>query len=104
MGITPDEYAKRVREMILIQETIKRNVDYKIKVTEEDCKKFYEDNRSKFALPNNAGQRTYAQAKGDIEAYLRNMQGRQVANSYLKELRETTKVEILLPEPAPPTP
>ena len=52
LGVTPEEYAKRVREMILIQETIKQAVEPKIKVAAEDCKKFYDDNRSRyFVIP-----------------------------------------------------
>jgi len=204
MGVTADEYAKRVREMILIQETIKKAVDEKIKVTDADCKKFYDENRSKFIIPEQvrashililcppeataevrtqklaqiqaalslvkggenfadvarkfsedpgskeqggdlgffargrmvpefetaafglatnqvsdvvtthygyhvikavdrkaAGERTYADAKDNIETYLKNMHGQQSAQQYLKELRDKTKVEILLPEPPP---
>ena len=51
MGVTPDEYAKRVREMVIIQEQIKNVVDAKVKVTADDTKKFYDENRSKFVLP-----------------------------------------------------
>jgi len=204
MGITPDEYAKRVREMLLIQETIKKAVEEKVKITDEGCKKFYDENRSKFVVPEqvrashililcpteataevrtqklaqiqaalslvkngenfadvarkfsedpgskeqggdlgffsrgrmvpefetaafalatnqvsdvvtthygyhvikaverkSAGERTYAEAKDNIEAYLKNLQGQQAAQQYLKELRDKTKVEILLPEPPP---
>ena len=204
MGVTPDEYAKRVREMILIQEIIKKAVDDKVKVTEADCKKFYDENRSKFVVPEQvrashililcppeatgevrtqklaqiqaalslvkggenfadvarkfsedpgskeqggdlgffsrgrmvpefetaafalatnqvsdvvtthygyhvikaierkpAGERTFADAKENIESYLKNLQGQEVAKQYLKELRDKSKVEILLPEPPP---
>lgn len=204
LGVTPDEYATRVREMILIQETIKQAVDAKLKITADDCKKFYDENRSKFTIPEQArashililckpdesaevhtqklaqiqaalalvkggedfanvarkfsedpgskeqggdlgffargrmmpefetaafalatnqvsavittsygyhiikatdrkpaGERTYAESKENIEAYLKNMQGQQVAQQYLEELREKSKVEILLPEPPP---
>ena len=204
MGVTPDEYAKRVREMLIIQETLKKAVEDKVKVTDEDCKKFYNENRSKFVVPEQmrashvlilcppeataevrtqklaqiqaalslvkggenfadvarkfsedpgskeqggdlgffsrgrmvpefetaafalatnqvsavvttpygyhvikaiehqpAGERTYAEAKDNIEAYLKNQHGQQAAQQYLKELRDKTKVEILLPEPPP---
>ena len=204
MGITADEYAKRVREMLLSQEVIKKAVDEKIKITADDCKKFYDENRSKFVVPEQmrashililcppeataevrtqklaqiqaalslvkngenfaevarkfsedpgskeqggdlgffargrmvpefetaafalatnqvsgvvtthygyhvikaidrkpAGERSYAEAKDNIETYLKNMQGQQTAQQYLKDLREKTKVEILLPEPPP---
>ena len=204
MGVTSDEYAKRVREMILIQETLKKVVDEKVKVTDDDCKKFYDGNRSKFIVPEQvrashililcppeatgevrtqklaqiqaalslvkggenfadvarkfsedpgskeqggdlgffergrmvpefetaafglatnqvsdvitthygyhvikaierkpAGERTYAEVKDNIETYLKNLHGQQIAQQYLKELRDKTKVEILLPEPPP---
>ena len=204
LGITPDEYAKRVREMILIQETIKRAVEDKLKVTTDDCQKFYNENRSKFAIPEQvrashililcpaeataevktqklaqvqatlalvkggesfadvarkfsedpgskeqggdlgffargrmvpefetaafalatnqvsdvvtthygyhiikaverkpAGERSFADSKDNIEAYLKNRQGEPMAQQYLKGLRDKAKVEILLPEPPP---
>ena len=204
LGITPDEYAKRVREMILIQDTIKRSVEDKLKVSVEDCQKFYTENRSKFAIPEQvrashililcpaestaevktqklaqvqaalalvkggesfadvarkfsedpgskeqggdlgffargrmvpefetaafalatnqvsdvvtthygyhiikaverkpAGERSFADSKDNIEAYLKNRQGEPLAQQYLKGLRDKAKVEILLPEPPP---
>ena len=204
MGVTPDEYAKRVREMLLIQETIKQAVDTKVKVSADDCKKFYDENRSRFVIPEQvhashililcpaeataevrtqklaqiqaalslvkggenfadvarkfsedpgskeqggdlgffargrmvpefetaafglatnqvsdvvtthygyhiikaldrkpAGERTLADAKDSIENYLKNMQGQQYAQEYLKDLRAKANVEILLPEPPP---
>ena len=204
LGVSADEYAKRVREMILIQTLIKQVVDEKVKVTADETKKFYDDNRSRFVLPEQvrashililcpaeataevktqklaqiqaalalvkggenfadvarkfsedpgskerggdldffqrgrmvpefetaafalatnhvsevitthygfhvikvtdrkaAGERTYADVKDSIENYLKNQQGQQAAQQYLKELRDKAKVEILLPEPPP---
>ena len=48
-----------------------------------------------------AGERTYAETKENIASYLKNLQGEQVVKQYLKDLRNKTKVEILLPEPPP---
>ena len=48
-----------------------------------------------------AGERIYAEVKEKIENYLKNQQGQQVAQQYLKDLREKTKIEVLLPEPPP---
>jgi len=204
MGVTADEYAKRVGEMILIQDTIKKAVDAKVKVTPADCKKFYDENRSRFVIPEQirashililcpedstaevktqklaqikaalalvksgkdfsdvaskfsedpgsrtqggdlgffgrgrmvpefeaaafalstnqvsdvitthygyhiikvldrkpGGERTYADSKDNIEVYLKNLQGQKLAEQYLKDLRDKSKVEILLPEPPP---
>ncbi|MEI8062810.1 MAG: peptidylprolyl isomerase [Verrucomicrobiota bacterium] len=203
-GITPDEYAKRIHETLLIQETIKKVVEDKVKITDDDCKKFHDENRSKFIVPEQmranhililcppdataevrtqklaqiqaalslvkggekftdvarkfsedtgskeqggdlgffprgrmvpefetaafglatnqisdvvttpygyhvikaiertpAGERTYAETKENIASYLKNLQGEQVVKQYLKDLRNKTKVEILLPEPPP---
>ena len=47
------------------------------------------------------GERTYADSKDNIEVYLKNLQGQKLAEQYLKDLRDKSKVEILLPEPPP---
>ena len=206
MGVSPDEFLKRVRELILIQDTIKQAVEAKLKIAADDCKKFYDENRSKFLIPEQvrashililcpaeataevktqklaqaqaalalvkggtnfadvarqfsedpgskeqggdlgffsrgrmvpefetaafelatnqvspvitthygfhiikaterkpAGERTYADSKDNIEAYLKNRQGELLAQQYLKDLRDKSKVEILLPEPPAPS-
>ena len=48
-----------------------------------------------------AGERSFAESKDNIEAYLKNRQGEPLAQQYLKGLRDKAKVEILLPEPPP---
>jgi peptidyl-prolyl cis-trans isomerase C len=46
-----------------------------------------------------AGKRAFDDVKADIEKYLTTTKGRDVAQQHVKELRDKTKVEVLLPEP-----
>lgn len=51
MGITNDEYLKRLRDGITAQAAMKKLVDEKVKVTDEDTKKFYDENSKRFVMP-----------------------------------------------------
>jgi peptidyl-prolyl cis-trans isomerase C len=50
-GVTPDEYAKRTRENVIIQETMRSVFDREIKVTPEEIKAYYDSNREKMKQP-----------------------------------------------------
>lgn len=46
-----------------------------------------------------AGERTFDEVKDDIERYLKNLKGQELAQQYVKNLREKAQIEILLPKP-----
>ena len=50
-GVTPGEYAKRTRENMIIQETMRSLFDREIKVTPEEIKAYYDGNREKMKQP-----------------------------------------------------
>jgi peptidyl-prolyl cis-trans isomerase C len=50
-GTTPDEYAKRLRENVIIQETMQGVFDREIKITPEEIKAYYDGNREKMKQP-----------------------------------------------------
>ena len=50
-GITPEEYAKRVHDNVIVQETIQQIVDKEVKVTPEEIKSFYDQNPDQFRQP-----------------------------------------------------
>ncbi|HUJ09076.1 MAG TPA: peptidylprolyl isomerase [Verrucomicrobiae bacterium] len=47
-GITPEEYAKRVHDNVIIQETVRNIVEKQVKVTPEEVKSFYDENPDQF--------------------------------------------------------
>ncbi|MCG3149310.1 MAG: Chaperone SurA [Verrucomicrobiae bacterium] len=207
MGMKRADYERRLREGLVAQAFIKKYVDDKVKISADDTKKFYDENRSKFVTPERvrashililvpegatdeikaqkltqikaaqslikggdkfedvarkfsedpgskeqggdlsyftrdrmvkpfadaafslkpnevsdivttqfgyhlikstdhqaAGERTYAEAKDDIERYLKNQQGQEMVQAYVQELRQKAKIEILLPQPEAPVP
>jgi peptidyl-prolyl cis-trans isomerase C len=53
-GITPEEYAKRVRDNVIIQETIQQLVDKQAKITPEEMRSFYDKNPDQFKQPETA--------------------------------------------------
>jgi peptidyl-prolyl cis-trans isomerase C len=53
-GITPAEYAKRVRDNVIIKETIQDLVDKQAKITPEEARSFYDKNPDQFKQPEMA--------------------------------------------------
>jgi peptidyl-prolyl cis-trans isomerase C len=204
MGVSMEEYAQRTREDILVRERIRQIAEAQAKVTPEEVKSFFDNNRDKmkvpervrvshiliqvpkdatdevkkqkrtqiesvqtllkggekfadtarkfsedklsainggdlnyfargrmvpefeqvaFALKTNqvsdvvttkfgyhlllvtdhqpAGDRTFEDAKSDIEKYLRSTKEQEVAAAHIKKLHDTGKFEILIPKPEP---
>jgi peptidyl-prolyl cis-trans isomerase C len=50
-GITYDEYAKRVRDNVIIREAIQSVVDKEVKITPEEVRAFYDKNPDQFKQP-----------------------------------------------------
>jgi peptidyl-prolyl cis-trans isomerase C len=80
-GISLPEYTERMRENLIIQNTIKKIVDQRAKVTPEEVKEFYDKNPKEFEMPElahashiliqvpkNASDADKAAAKAKIEA------------------------------------
>jgi peptidyl-prolyl cis-trans isomerase C len=53
-GVTFDEYAKRVRNNVIVQETIRQLVDKEVKIAPEEVKSFYDKNPEQFKQPETA--------------------------------------------------
>jgi len=51
MGMSRAEYEKRLREGLVAQAAIKQLVEDKVKISDAESKKFYDENRSKFLTP-----------------------------------------------------
>ena len=50
-GITPEEYAKRVRDNVIVQGAIQQVLDKEVKVAPEEIKSFYDKNPDQFRRP-----------------------------------------------------
>lgn len=53
-GLTEQDYIARVRDSIIVRETIQKAVDSKVHITPEQVKSFYDQNRDKFLQPEQA--------------------------------------------------
>ena len=50
-GVTPAEYTKRLRDNIIVQESVQRMVEEKSKVTADEIQSFYNSNTNRFLRP-----------------------------------------------------
>jgi protein-disulfide isomerase len=96
----------KINDLLLNQEAQKRKVTAKAvydleiapkvkKVTEEDSRKFYEENKERI----NAG---FDQVKPQIIQYLQNQEVQKAEAAYAQELRKAATVQVFLSEPEPP--
>jgi peptidyl-prolyl cis-trans isomerase C len=50
-GVTKDEYVGRIRDELIIQNTLDQLIEQSVKVTPEEVKEFYDKNPDKFVMP-----------------------------------------------------
>ncbi len=50
-GITPDDYAKRVRDNVIIRDAVQSIVDKEVKISPEEVRAFYDKNPDQFKQP-----------------------------------------------------
>lgn len=96
----------KINDLLLEQEAQKRKVtaravyDAEImpkvkKVTEEDARKFYEENKARI-------NGTFDQVKSQVIQYLQNQEVQKAETAYAQDLRKAATIQIFLNEPEPP--
>jgi protein-disulfide isomerase len=96
----------KINDMLLEQEAQKRKITAKAvyesevvpkvkKVTEEEARKFYEENKAKI----NA---TYEQVKPQIIQHLQSLEVRKTEAAYAQDLRKAATIQVFLTEPESP--
>lgn len=96
----------KINDLLLNQEAQKRKITAKAvydseiapkvkKVTEEESRKFYEENKERI----NAG---FDQVKPQIIQYLQNQEVQKAEAAYAQELRKAAAIQVFLNEPEPP--
>lgn len=78
---------KTKRDDIMIEELFKREVLLRILVSEEEMKKFYDDNKSQMQ------GMTYDQMKSQIQSYLTGQKQMEMADKYIADLRAKAKIK-----------
>jgi protein-disulfide isomerase len=100
------ELDMRINDLLLEQEAKKQNktpealYDAEVqprvkKITEEDARKFYEENKSRI----NGG---FADVRAQIVQYLENREQSNAASAYAEQLRKGASVKVFLKPPDPP--
>jgi protein-disulfide isomerase len=96
----------KINDLLLDQEAQKRKLTPKAvydmdivpkvrKVTEEDARKFYEENKAKI-------NGTFDQVKLQVIQYLQNQEVDKAETAYAQDLRKKATVQVFLNEPEPP--
>jgi protein-disulfide isomerase len=105
-GLRKNQLDLRINDVLLEQEAQKRKITTtavfeqevrpKVKtITEEDAKRFYDQNRERVAGD-------YAQVKEQIIQYLQQLEQRNRESEFAEQLRKAASIELYLKEPEPP--
>jgi protein-disulfide isomerase len=105
-GLRKQQLDMRINDILLDQEARKRNVTAvsliesevmpKVKkVTEEDARKFYEENKSRI-------NGSFEQVKQQVIDYLNQQEQQYASAAFADQLRKAAKVQVFLTEPDPP--
>jgi protein-disulfide isomerase len=105
-GMRKQVLDSKINDLLLNQEAQKRKVTAQAvyesevapkvkKVTEEDARKFYEENKARI----NA---TFDQVKPQVIQYLQNQEVQKAEAAYAQDLRKTATIQVFLNPPEPP--
>lgn len=88
MGIDMDDLQLYLREEIITNKFIDQRIRFFVKVSDEDIKRFYNEDLSRF---NN---KSIEEVKGEIEALLTEMETERRLDEYVKKLRSKAEIKI----------
>jgi protein-disulfide isomerase len=105
-GVREQELEKRINNLLLSQEALKRKITTQAlldaelgpkipKVTEADARKFYEQNQERL-------MGDFAQLKDQIIQYMQGREVEKAGDEFASQLRRTAAVQIFLAAPEPP--
>lgn len=90
-GMDIEEFKSLLREQITSVRFVNHRIRFFVRVSEEDIKKFYNNNLSTF---NN---KTIDEARGEIEAILTERETAKKIEEYIKKLRSKAEIKINVP-------
>ncbi len=98
-GLTEEELKQQIAKGLLIDMITQKEVDSKVKVTESQMKKSYEEHKSHFK--DQAGkQMTFEKARPFIEQKLKEEAISAREDKWIREMKKTARIEIMPGQPA----
>jgi len=88
-SITPAELKENLRDQILAAKYTDRRIKSFVRVTLEDQKKYYEENRDKF------GDKSFDKAQEEINGLLVEKEAGRKLDDYLNELRGKASIQVM---------
>jgi peptidyl-prolyl cis-trans isomerase SurA len=88
-GITPAELKENLRDQVLAAKYVDRRIRSFVRVTLEDQKKYYEENRVKF------GDKSFEKAQEEINSLLVEREAGKKLDDYLNELRAKSSIQLM---------
>ncbi|MEK6681194.1 MAG: SurA N-terminal domain-containing protein [Nitrospirota bacterium] len=87
-GMDLEEFKSQIREQIISVMFVNQRIRFFVRISEEDIKKFYDGNLSRF---NN---KTIDEVRGEIEALLTERETAKKLEEYIKKLRSKAEIKI----------
>jgi hypothetical protein len=91
-GMTPAELKGNLRDQILAAKYIDRRIKSFVRVTLQDQKKYYDENRDKF------GNKSFNEVQEEINGLLTEKETGGKLDDYLNELRAKSSIQLMGPE------
>jgi peptidyl-prolyl cis-trans isomerase SurA len=88
-GITPAELKENLRDQVLAAKYVDRRIKSFVRVTLEDQKKYYDENRNKF------GDKSFDKAQEEINGLLVEKEASTKLDDYLSELRAKSSIQLM---------
>lgn len=87
-GMDLEDFKSQIREQIISVRFVNQRIRFFVRISEEDIKKFYNENLSRF---NN---KTIEEARGEIETVLTERETAKKLEEYIKKLRSKAEIRI----------
>jgi hypothetical protein len=87
-GMDLEDFKLQIREQIISVRFVNQRIRFFVRISEEDIKKLYNENLSRF---NN---KTIEDARGEIEAVLTERETAKKLEEYIKKLRSKAEIKI----------
>ncbi len=88
-GITPAELKENLRDQLLAAKYVDRRIKSFVRVTLEDQKKYYDENRDKF------GDKSFDKVQEEINGLLVEKEAGKKLDDYLNELRAKSSIQLM---------
>ncbi len=92
-GVSGDEFREQIRQKAVVDK-LKEEVAPEAEVTEEEARKFYEDNKEMFRSPQGGEPHEFDEVKDQLMQQLEQRKANQAFGGFVEKLRNDADVEI----------